>query len=138
MRGRIATTALGTVLLLTLIYTYTPNPAHPTPIPGGYPYVKPTTPQIHPPTPNPPSATPVPASLIIKAKLPDEDLAWLLALLPRWRNQIITIDGAFARLHDGAKRVDSGRIAAAYLSWIVSNYSNLSETMVFVGPAQTQ
>ncbi|KZM25116.1 uncharacterized protein EKO05_0007255 [Ascochyta rabiei] len=137
MRGRIAT-VLAALLFLTIIYLCTPKSAYPLHIPGGYPYVKPKTPAIYAPTPNPPSTTPPPKKVIVKVQLPGEDLSWLLKLLPEWRNQVITLDLKFARLHDGAQRVDSGRIADAYLSWIVTNYANLAETMVFVAPALAQ
>ncbi|KAL1597449.1 hypothetical protein SLS59_007479 [Nothophoma quercina] len=102
--------------------------------PGNYPYVEPATPQIWTPVPNKPVATPPPNKVIVKVQLEAEDLNWLLKLLPEWRNQVITIDKAFAHLHDSAQRVDKGRIADAYLTWIITNYNNLAETVVFVPP----
>lgn len=135
MRGRIATAAaVSIVLFMTLVYIFTPKSTYPTHIAGGYPYVKPKTPQIHAPEPNGPAATPAAQKLIVKVQLEGEDLNWLVHLLPEWHNQIITIDTSFAHLHAGAARVDKGRIAAAYLSWLITNYANLAETIVFVPP----
>jgi hypothetical protein len=136
MRGRIATGAL--ILLITLVFIFTPRSAYPTSIRGGYPYVKPKTTPWHPPTVNEPAANPPPKQLIVKTQLEGEDLNWLLKLLPEWRNQIITIDKKFAHLHDGAQRVDKGRIANAYLTWLIENYNNLAETIIFVPPALEQ
>ena len=140
-------TTFGRVLLITTILffitlaiVFTPRSTLKPHITGGYPYTKPPTPQINTPIPDPSSANnnPPPARLIVKVQLPGEDLTWLLKLLPDWRNQVITLDDAFARLHVGAQRVDRGRIAAAYLEWIITHYASLSETMVFVGPGLEQ
>lgn len=134
MRGRIAT-AFGILLFITLIYIFTPKSAYPTHIAGGYPYVKPSTPQIYTPIPNKPVSTSAPQQLIVKVQLDGEDLNWLVKLLPNWRNQVITIDKSFAALHTDARRADRGRTADAYLRWIITNYNNLGETMLFVPPS---
>ena len=124
----------GALLLIILLYIFTPKPTIRAHIPGAYPYVKPSTPQIYAPVPNEATATPPAKKLIVKVQLEGEDLNWLLKLLPEWRNQVITIDKSFASLHEGGFRVDKGRIADAYLSWIISNYNNLAETIVFLPP----
>lgn len=135
MRGRILT-ASGIVLLITLIYIFTPKSSIRAHIPGNYPYVKPGSPEIYAPTPAAAQASPAPAEkLIVKVQLEGEDLNWLLKLLPGWRNRVITIDSAFAHLHTSSQRVDKGRIADAYLSWIISNYNNLPATIAFVPPS---
>ena len=138
-------TTFGRVLLIstilffiTLAIVFTPRSTLRPHIAGAYPYTKPQTLQINTPIPDPPGATPPPARLIVKAQLPGEDLTWLLKLLPSWRNQVITLDGSFARLHAGAQRVDRGRTAAAYLEWLITHYDALGEVMVFVSPGLEQ
>ncbi|KAH6639779.1 hypothetical protein C7974DRAFT_389193 [Boeremia exigua] len=136
LRGRLFVTC-SLVLLTCVAFFFTPKSTitrirnH---IPGSYPYVKPSTPDIRPPVPDEPAATPPPPKLIVKAQLKGEDLNWLLKLRPEWRNQVITIDASFAHLHAGAQRVDKGRIADAYLRWLITNYDYLSEVIVFVPP----
>lgn len=126
---------LGCILLtITLVYIFTPRSIIQNHVIGNYPYVRPPTPQIYPPVPDPPSPTPAPEKLIVKVQLEGEDLNWLLKLLPEWRNQLITIDRAFAHLHDDAQRIDKGRVADAYLGWLITNYNNLASTIVFVPP----
>lgn len=136
-RGRLIL-LLSLSLLTTLVYLLTPKSTFNTlrhHIPGAYPYVKPASPpQIYTPVPDPPSATPPPAQLVVKTQIPGEDLNWLLELRPAWRNQVITLDAAFAHLHAGAKRVDKGRVVDAYLAWIITNYENLASIVVFVPP----
>ena len=141
MRGRMLA-ASGMLFVFFIIFLLTPKSkirehipgSYPHVKPGNYPYVKPATPQIWTPVPNKPVGTPPPNKVIVKVQLEGEDLNWLLKLLPEWRNQVITIDKAFAHLHDSAQRVDKGRIADAYLTWIITNYNNLAETIVFVPP----
>lgn len=132
-RGRIITLS-GVLLLITLICLFTPKTTIQSPTTGGYPYVKPATRPIRPPTPDPPSATPPAKKLIVKVQLEGEDLNWLWTLHPEWRNHVLSIDRQFALLHAGAQRVDKGRTADAYLRWIITHYSNLAETLVFVPP----
>ena len=133
MRGRMFAAA-ALLLVIIFIFVLTPKSAIRQHIPGNYPYVKPAAPQILAPMPNRPEATPPPSKVIVKVQLEGEDLDWLLKLLPKWRNQIITVDKSFASLHEGAMKVDKGRIADAYLTWIITNYDNLAETIVFVPP----
>ncbi|KAF3007873.1 hypothetical protein E8E13_010912 [Curvularia kusanoi] len=113
--------------------------------PGAYPYTKPQALHLDTPVPDQPAAgpgsTPAPAKLIVKVHLPGEDLTWLLKLQPDWRNQVLALDPSFTALHAGAQRVDRGRIAAAYLDYIITHYEHLAATTVFVGPgleSQTQ
>lgn len=134
-RGRLALT-IFLVLLTALVYTITPRSTFTTlknHIPGGHPYVKPASPALYTPTPDPPASTPPPAQLIVKTKIEGEDLNWLLKLRPAWRNQVITLNNAFAKLHDG-KRVDKGRIIDSYLNWIITNFENLGNVIVFIPP----
>lgn len=124
----------GILLTIMLVYISTPRSIIQNHVTGNYPYVRPPTPQIYTPVPDPPSPTPAPEKLVVKVQLEGEDLNWLLKLLPEWRNQVITIDRAFAHLHDDAQRVDKGRVADAYLGWLITNYNNLASTIVFVPP----
>lgn len=132
-RGRLLI-AIAILVFISIAILFTPRSTIRAHITGAYPYIKPSTPQIQPPAPNPSATTPPPSNLIVKVQIPGEDLNWLLKLLPTWRNQVITLDASFARLHAGAQRVDAGRVAAAYLDWLITNYDALSPTMVFVGP----
>lgn len=126
--------ATAILFFISLAIIFTPKSTIKAHITGAYPYIKPSTPQIDTPIPDSSSGTPAPAHLIVKVQLPGEDLNWLLKLLPDWHNQVITLDASFARLHAGAQRVDRGRVAAAYLEWIITHYEQLSETIVFVSP----
>ncbi|KAF1926125.1 uncharacterized protein M421DRAFT_225282 [Didymella exigua CBS 183.55] len=131
VRGRFS--ILGGILtLIILVYIFTPRSILQNHVTGNYPYVRPPTPQVYTPMPAPPSATPAPEKLIVKVQLEGEDLNWLLKLLPQWRNQVITIDKSFVYLHASGQRADKGRIADAYLGWLITNYNNLAETIVFV------
>ncbi|KAJ4994220.1 hypothetical protein SVAN01_00049 [Stagonosporopsis vannaccii] len=136
-RGRLIL-IFALTLLTTLVYLLTPKSTLTTlrhHIPGAHPYVKPASPPaLYGPIPDPPAATPPPGQLVVKTQIPGEDLRWLLPLRPEWRNQVISLDAAFAKLHQGAGRVDKGRIVDAYLSWIIMNYENLASTVVFVPP----
>ncbi|KAJ4378275.1 hypothetical protein N0V86_005975 [Didymella sp. IMI 355093] len=124
--------------LVTLVYILTPRSTITTTITGNYPYVRDPTPQLYTPIPDPPSSTPPPDKLIVKVQLAGEDLNWLLKLLPEWRNQVITIPASFASLYAHKQRVDKGRIASAYLEWLITNYANLARTLVFVPPNLSQ
>ncbi|KAJ4337423.1 hypothetical protein N0V87_004746 [Didymella glomerata] len=124
----------GIITLVTLVYMFTPRSIIKNHVTGNYPYVRPSTPQIYTPTPEPPSLKPAPEKLIVKVQLEGEDLNWLLKLLPDWRNQVVTIDKSFASLHESGQRVDKGRIADAYLGWLITNYNRLPSTLIFIPP----
>lgn len=136
-RGRLLLT-LSLIFLITLVYFLTPKSTFTTlrhHIPGAHPYVKPSfPPTLFAPVPDPPATISPPTHLVVKTQIPGEDLRWLLPLRPAWRNQVISLDEAFAHLHAGGKRVDKGRVVDAYLSWIITNYENLAPTIVFVPP----
>jgi hypothetical protein len=139
MRSKPALIAAALFLTLTIIFLFTPKSHLPIHIPGSYPYVRPSSPIYPPPAPNKPAAAPPPAQLIVKVQLEgEEDLSWLLDLLPTWRNQVITIEKRFTRLsaggEEGRRVADRGRVVDAYLRWIVENYENLGGMMVFVPP----
>ncbi|KAI1529584.1 repeatmulti-domain protein [Pyrenophora tritici-repentis] len=72
--------------------------------------------------------------LIIKSRLENEDLSWMDRLPRNWQRTVLTIDNDFAKLHEGAKRVDRGRVADVYLRWIIENYNKLPEVIVFLPP----
>ncbi|KAJ4401423.1 hypothetical protein N0V91_007972 [Didymella pomorum] len=133
VRGRFFIVA-GVFTLVTLVYIFTPRSIIQNHVTGNYPYVRPSTPQIYAPTPEPPGLKPAPEKLIVKVQLEGEDLKWLLKLLPDWRNQVITIDKSFASLHESGQRVDKGRIADAYLGWLITNYNRLPSTLVLIPP----
>ncbi|KAH7084947.1 hypothetical protein BKA63DRAFT_528809 [Paraphoma chrysanthemicola] len=72
--------------------------------------------------------------LIVKVKLENEDTTWLQKLEPTWRNEIIDIKSMYSHAHPKAHRPDKGRVANAYLTWIIENYNNLPEIIVFLSP----
>ena len=127
-------------LAIIAIFRSTANPPkeNRSPVPGvkgHYPYAKPKNAPWNPPKPKTPANDEAPADrLIIKSRLENEDLSWLDRLPQIWKKSIITIDNDFARLHENAARVDRGRVADAYLRWIIENYNKLPETMVFLPP----
>lgn len=142
MRGRIATVAAATIILFILVALSTSAPrswrfgGSPPSIPGQHPYTKPSPLPWNPPSSKDPSSDAPPARLIVKVKLEDEDAAWIDSLFPTWRKELITIRKEFSKLHEGGNRVDKGRIANAYLIWIVENYNNLPGTIIFLPPRQ--
>jgi hypothetical protein len=72
--------------------------------------------------------------LIIKVKLEIEDTSWVQKLEPTWRNEVIDIKSMYSHAHPKAHRPDKGRVANAYLRWIIENYHHLPETMIFLPP----
>jgi hypothetical protein len=99
------------------------------------PYKKPTHPPWTPPRPRPASTRKPTSHLIVKAHLPSEDVTWLTSLAPTWTNALVRLDPRFTRLYAGASRVDKGRVASAYLEWLITHYNNLPPTIIFLGPA---
>jgi hypothetical protein len=143
MRGRTASIAAATTLLLIIAcFLGIPNAsrvgASPISVSGNYPYVKPSPLPWDPPSPKDPSGEDPTSRLIVKAKLKHEDAFWIDELFPTWRKHIIEIPEAFTKLHAGAIKVDKGRVANAYLTWIIENYKDLPETIVFLPPNTPQ
>jgi hypothetical protein len=71
---------------------------------------------------------------IVKVKLENEDASWTQKLEPSWQNNNISIESVYLHLHPKAHRPDKGRVANVYLTWIIENYHNLLETLVFIPP----
>ncbi|KAF1839149.1 hypothetical protein BDW02DRAFT_514881 [Decorospora gaudefroyi] len=107
-------------------------------ITGHYPYVKPKLPPWNPPKPKQPDKHPQADGVIVKVELESEGSSWTDTLRPFWRTEVIKIHNGFANLHEGAGRVDRGRVADAYLRWIIENYKILPETIIFLPPGYKQ
>ncbi|KAH7401635.1 hypothetical protein BKA66DRAFT_451099 [Pyrenochaeta sp. MPI-SDFR-AT-0127] len=140
MRGRIATIAGATTVLLIIIALFVSAPKSwriggslPS-VAGHHPYRKPDPLPWNPPSPKDASGEQPADRLILKVKLENEDASWIDSLFPAWRKDIITIWQGFSKLHEDEKRVDKGRVADAYLRWIIENYDNLPETVLFLPP----
>jgi hypothetical protein len=144
MRGRVASIGAAITLLILLIVLFLSAPTSWTsresrePVTGHAPY----TGWPDPFPWNPPAAKEEsqgnPADrLIVKVKLEKEDTSWIQQLEPTWQNHIITIKSMYPLAHPEAHRPDKGRIANSYLNWIVKNYYNLPETIVFLPPTDT-
>ncbi|KAF2785428.1 hypothetical protein K505DRAFT_262220, partial [Melanomma pulvis-pyrius CBS 109.77] len=71
---------------------------------------------------------------LVVAALEGDDVAWLAASFPGWHIALYNISAGFALLHHGGAVVDKGRIANAYLTYLIENYYSLPETMVFLTP----
>ncbi|KAF2000924.1 hypothetical protein P154DRAFT_522186 [Amniculicola lignicola CBS 123094] len=124
-----------------LDYTFLKLGQHTKDLTGQYPYVKPSPLPWHPPSPtylnsSSPTTGPAPDRIIVLTTLKNEDTHWLAKELPGWNSSIFVLDSNFAKLHEGSVRVDKGRIAAAYLHYIIENYHALPKTMVFLNPYQ--
>ncbi|KAF2256093.1 hypothetical protein BU26DRAFT_14159 [Trematosphaeria pertusa] len=103
---------------------------------GGYPYVKPTPLPWHPPIPSNRTTSKPPNRAIILAKLEHQDTSRVTNGLSEWQSVIHTVDNSFSRLYAGGESTDRGRIADAYLRYIIDNYYRLPTTMVFLNPAR--
>lgn len=121
-------------------------------ITGGHPYVKPSSPSWAAPHPTlatakwntnrpPPPSSPLSAStppdpdrVLVVAKLQGEDVSWLSLSFPDWQVSEYTISSHFALLHHSGTIVDKGRIANAYLTYLIENYYTLPSTIVFLTP----
>jgi hypothetical protein len=141
MRGRIAPIAAATSVLVFIfvlfvsapsswtqeqtapVLEYVPYAGRPNPLPWNPPHTKAAT------------QWDIAKQLVVKVKLEDEDAAWIQQIEPAWQKDVITIDSMYSQAHPEAHRADKGRIANAYLVWIVENYNNLPETLAFVPPA---
>jgi hypothetical protein len=147
MRGRIAPIAAATTVLIfifvlfvsapsswteerskqpkqsELVLGYVPYAGRPNPLPWNPPRTKAASPGN------------TAKRLVVKVKLEDEDTAWIQKLESTWQNDIITIDSMYSLAHPDAHRPDKGRVANVYLVWIVENYNNMPETLVFLPPA---
>ncbi|KAF2087456.1 hypothetical protein K490DRAFT_42281 [Saccharata proteae CBS 121410] len=79
-----------------------------------------------------PAATkPAIDGIIVVGKQKNEDTDWIAAELPEWQNAIYVVNDHTAPLHT---IVNKGREAQPYLTYIVDNYHNLPETIVFLHP----
>ncbi|KAF7571350.1 DUF3431 domain-containing protein [Pyrenophora tritici-repentis] len=142
MQRKIVSFAITTAIFLAIIAIFRPISKPPQklrdPAPGikgHYPYTKPKHAPWNPPKPKPPVDDETQADhLIIKSRLENEDLSWMDRLPRNWQRTVLTIDNDFAKLHEGAKRVDRGRVADVYLRWIIENYNKLPEVIVFLPP----
>jgi len=147
MRSRIAIIAAATVTLVGLItfFLFVSVPSSPASI-----FRRPAQPvadvkpykgsngsvAVTPPKPKDASGDPA-ARLIVKVKLDTEDASWTQKLEPSWQHNIITVEAMYSHAHPKAHRPDKGRVANAYLMWIIENYNNLPETLVFIPPRDT-
>jgi hypothetical protein len=147
MRGRIASIAAALTLLGLLTFFFLSstqsssallfrNPSRPV---SGYPPYKgrPEPLPWNPPKPKDANEGNAAERLIIKVKLKNEDASWVQKLEPSWQNNVIGIESMYSHAHPKAHRPDKGRVASAYLTWIIENYNILSETLVFLPPRDT-
>jgi len=145
MRGRLASIAAAATILVLIILLYISAPASTSwtsqqpssePVSGQRPYTGPPKPlPWHPPKPKEASEGQLAERLIIKVELEDEDTSWISKLEPTWQNELIAIEAMYAHAHPKTHRPDKGRIANAYLIWLIEHYNNLPETLVFLPPA---
>lgn len=120
------------------------------PVTGGHPYVKPLPLPWAPPFPTITIANwdatrtrqPVleddnvdgPDRVLVVAKLEGEDTSWVRSSFPYWKIAEYTIPAVFSQLYQQGNTVDEGRIANAYLTYLIENYYNLPSTIVFLTP----
>jgi hypothetical protein len=96
--------------------------------------------QFEPPTPIPSPNTKTNASAsadraLIVARVEHEDVGWIEYDFPDWERSVQSIGRNFAKLRFyeyGSQKIDKGRIANAYLSYIIVNYYRLPSTLVFL------
>ncbi len=139
-RGRIAT-AIVTTIFLVLLYrdvfttaapsSWRTGSSNPGAL-GHYPY-KTSQQSREPPFPKDKSDSEPVDRLIVKVRLEHEDDSWLDSIA--WRKEYLTLSSDSSNMYAGGKSVDKGRIADAYLRWIIENYNNLPETIVFLRPS---
>ncbi|PLB35158.1 DUF3431 domain-containing protein [Aspergillus candidus] len=67
--------------------------------------------------------------VIVVGRLSNEDTSWILRDLPEWQNAIYTVDDPSAPLSVSKNK---GKEANAYLQYIIDNYHNLPETIIFL------
>jgi hypothetical protein len=142
-RGRLASIGTAaTILLLVFLFVATPKswtkstrPSSHTVI-GLRPYTGKDRDPVsgHPPSPKAESEGILVERLIVQVELEGEDTSWLQKLEPTWQNEVVTIKGMYSNLHPEGKRPDRGRIANAYLTWIIENYNHLPGTIIFIAP----
>ncbi|KAF2833634.1 hypothetical protein CC86DRAFT_12572 [Ophiobolus disseminans] len=144
MRGKLASIAAAaatTFTLIILLYTSAPTSwtlrkSAPGPVIGQGPYLGwPDPLPWNPPKPKDASEGQSAERTIIKVKLENEDASWISKLEPTWPSEIISIKPMYSNAHPKAHRPDKGRVANAYLAWIIENYNNLPETLVFLPPS---
>ncbi|KAF2653859.1 hypothetical protein K491DRAFT_501300 [Lophiostoma macrostomum CBS 122681] len=116
---------------------------------ANYPYRRPAQFPWNPPNlPKNSTTAPEPAPerflVLVKPAGEDDDLndpfikeqdtlkTWLDTTLPTWSTKVIELDPSFSGLHAGGRRVDKGRIADAYLRYIIENYHNLPSIIAFL------
>jgi hypothetical protein len=143
MRGKLASVAAATTVLLLFISFYTSIPI-PTPwtlhkpsepVLGQKPYAGwPSPVPWDPPKPEVASGQNPAERLIIKVALEEEDTSAIDSLAPTWQNTVILVEPLYSHAHPKAHRSDKGRVANAYLTWIVENYHDLPETLLFIPP----
>lgn len=108
---------------------------------GSRPYVKPDPLPWNPPTPESPDSdskdvsslhqSSLGAMVIVKHEY--EDVSFLEAEFQDWDRSIQTIGHDFAKIHlYGGRKADNGRIANAYLTYIVGHYNILPSIIVFL------
>jgi hypothetical protein len=124
-------------VLIVILFLSAPNlrTSSAQPVRGHQPYTgQSSSSPWNPPSPKDAPEGETPDRHIVKAKLESEDASWISKLESTWHNDIITIKPIFPHLHPQAHRPDKGRIASAYLRWIVEHYNHLPETTVFLPP----
>ncbi|KAF2035558.1 hypothetical protein EK21DRAFT_54473 [Setomelanomma holmii] len=144
MRGRLVPIAAATTVLVLIILLFVTAPttwrttlwSRPRPPVFGHgPYRGwPDPLPLDPPSPKDAPEGNAAERLIIKVRLEKEDTSWIQKLEPTWQSEIIEVKPIYSHLHPKAHRPDKGRVANAYLRWIIENYHHLPETMVFVSP----
>jgi hypothetical protein len=141
MRGRIGPLTAAIAVFIFVVFFFTTTPTSWTQeqreeILDDIPYAgRPDPLPWNPPRPKTATSWTTAEQLVIKVKIQDEDTAWVSQLEPAWQIEIITIDPMYTHIHPSAHRPDKGRITEAYLTWIIENYNNLPETLVFIPPA---
>lgn len=143
MRGRVAPIAAAAAILVLILVLFVSAPKFRTlssaqPVQGHRPYTGwPDPAPWHPPQAEDASGGDAPERLVVKLKLEGEDTSWIPKLEPAWRNDVIAMETMWPHAHPKAHRPDKGRVASAYLRWIIENYNHLPETTVFLPPADT-
>jgi hypothetical protein len=123
MRGKIASIAAATTLVILLIILFLSAPTSWTsqgshePAIGHGPYTGwPDPLPWNPPSAKEESQRDPAERLIVKVELENEDASWIQKLEPTWQNDIIAIKSMYPHAHPQAHRPDKGRIANSYLT----------------------
>jgi hypothetical protein len=126
-----ALVAIAFFFILSNLVRFESAPTHDSDWVGHYPYVKPTPLPWSPPVALPASTSPVPDRIIAAATIDGDDASRIFNVQP-WKTTSCPISRSFAKLHAHGQRVNRGRVASAYLTYIIENYNNLPKVVVFL------